>query len=100
MHFLMCWSVGFIVFDMFNSHLIVSMILHTSTVFSSFFALCSMDYCCVNILADFLLITFYVQIDLFKHFREDVSLRLWNSDFKRQIDGIELLQKVGNLDVN
>jgi len=33
---------------------------------------------------------------LFKHFREDVSLRLWNSDFKRQIDGIELLQKVRN----
>ncbi|GJM92767.1 hypothetical protein PR202_ga09263 [Eleusine coracana subsp. coracana] len=32
-------------------------------------------------------------IELFKHFREDVSLRLWNSDFKRQIDGIELLQK-------
>jgi hypothetical protein len=41
-------------------------------------------------------IIFYVQIDLFKHFREDVSLRLWNSDFKRQIDGIELLQKVGS----
>ncbi|XP_066313401.1 protein MOR1-like isoform X1 [Miscanthus floridulus] len=34
-----------------------------------------------------------LKIDLFKHFREDVSLRLWNSDFKRQIDGIELLQK-------
>uniref|UniRef100_A0A453FSR5 VHS domain-containing protein n=2 Tax=Aegilops tauschii subsp. strangulata TaxID=200361 RepID=A0A453FSR5_AEGTS len=36
-----------------------------------------------------------LKVDLFKHFREDVSLRLWNSDFKRQIDGIELLQKVG-----
>ena len=46
--------------------------------------------------ADFLEITLCVQIDLFKHFREDVSLRLWNSDFKRQIDGIELLQKVRN----
>ncbi|XP_062207239.1 protein MOR1 [Phragmites australis] len=34
-----------------------------------------------------------LKIDLFKHFQEDVSLRLWNSDFKRQIDGIELLQK-------
>ncbi|VAH81229.1 unnamed protein product [Triticum turgidum subsp. durum] len=34
-----------------------------------------------------------LKVDLFKHFREDVSLRLWNSDFKRQIDGIELLQK-------
>ncbi|KQK10308.1 protein MOR1 isoform X2 [Brachypodium distachyon] len=34
-----------------------------------------------------------LKADLFKHFREDVSLRLWNSDFKRQIDGIELLQK-------
>uniref|UniRef100_A0A0E0JQ94 TOG domain-containing protein n=1 Tax=Oryza punctata TaxID=4537 RepID=A0A0E0JQ94_ORYPU len=34
-----------------------------------------------------------LKIELFKHFREDVSLRLWNSDFKRQIDGIELLQK-------
>lgn len=53
------------------------------------------DYC-VDISANFLGITFYVQIDLFKHFREDVSLRLWNSDFKRQIDGIELLQKVRN----
>ncbi|KAM3333301.1 hypothetical protein ACQJBY_028412 [Aegilops geniculata] len=34
-----------------------------------------------------------LKVDLFKHFREDASLRLWNSDFKRQIDGIELLQK-------
>ncbi|GJN17363.1 hypothetical protein PR202_gb04422 [Eleusine coracana subsp. coracana] len=34
-----------------------------------------------------------LKIELFKHFREDLSLRLWNSDFKRQIDGIELLQK-------
>ncbi|EEC71701.1 hypothetical protein OsI_04204 [Oryza sativa Indica Group] len=34
-----------------------------------------------------------LKIELFRHFREDVSLRLWNSDFKRQIDGIELLQK-------
>jgi hypothetical protein len=56
------------------------------------FALCAVGYCCVDISADFL--GFYPQIDLFKHFREDVSLRLWNSDFKRQIDGIELLQKV------
>ena len=57
-----------------------------------------MSYYCVNIYlsSNFLGITFYVQIDLFKHFREDVSLRLWNSDFKRQIDGIELLQKVGS----
>jgi len=60
------------------------------------FVICGMGYYCMDISADFLGITLYVQTDLFKHFREDVSLRLWNSDFKRQIDGIELLQKVRN----
>ncbi|KAK1306094.1 Protein MOR1 [Acorus calamus] len=32
--------------------------------------------------------------DLIKHFREDLNRRLLSSDFKKQVEGLELLQKV------
>lgn len=37
---------------------------------------------------------FNLQADLMKYFREDLHRRLLSTDFKKQVDGLELLQKV------
>lgn len=34
------------------------------------------------------------QNDVMKYFREDLHRRLLSTDFKKQVDGIEMLQKV------
>lgn len=35
-----------------------------------------------------------LQNDMFKYFREDIHRRLLSPDFKKQVDGLEMLQKV------
>lgn len=35
-----------------------------------------------------------MQNDMIKHFQEDLSRRLLSLDFKKQVDGLDLLQKV------
>lgn len=35
-----------------------------------------------------------MQNDMMKYFREDLHRRLLSTDFKRQVDGLEMLQKV------
>lgn len=35
-----------------------------------------------------------VQNDMMKFFREDLQKRLLSPDFKKQVDGLEILQKV------
>lgn len=35
-----------------------------------------------------------MQNDMMKYFREDLSRRLLSADFKKQVDGLEMLQKV------
>lgn len=34
------------------------------------------------------------QCEIMKHFREDLHRKLLSTDFKKQVDGLELLQKV------
>lgn len=36
----------------------------------------------------------FCQNDVMKYFREDLHRRLLSTDFKKQVDGIEMLQKV------
>lgn len=36
----------------------------------------------------------YTQGDMMKYFREDLNRRLLSLDFKKQVDGLEMLQKV------
>lgn len=38
-----------------------------------------------------------VQNDMMKFFREDLQKRLLSPDFKKQVDGLEILQKVAAL---
>lgn len=35
-----------------------------------------------------------MQNDMMKYFREDLHRRLLSADFKKQVDGLEMLQKV------
>ena len=35
-----------------------------------------------------------LQNDMMKYFREDLHRRLLSTDFKKQVDGLEMLQKV------
>jgi cytoskeleton-associated protein 5 len=39
-----------------------------------------------------------VEVDMVKYFREDLHRKLLSPDFKKQIDGLELLQKVFFID--
>ena len=41
-----------------------------------------------------ILLMHYMQNDMTKYFREDVHRRLLSTDFKKQVDGLEILQKV------
>lgn len=36
----------------------------------------------------------FMQNDMMKYFREDLHRRLLSTDFKKQVDGLEMLQKV------
>lgn len=36
----------------------------------------------------------FLQNDMMKYFREDLHRRLLSIDFKKQVDGLEMLQKV------
>ena len=36
----------------------------------------------------------FLQSDLMKYLREDLHRRLLSTDFKKQVDGLEMLQKV------
>lgn len=36
----------------------------------------------------------FLQTDLMKYLREDLQRRLLSTDFKKQVDGLEMLQKV------
>lgn len=40
------------------------------------------------------LLLMFQQNDVMKYFREDLHRRLLSTDFKKQVDGIEMMQKV------
>lgn len=53
---------------------------------------------CFSLFATMLCMIFesmlWMQSDMMRYFREDLHRRLLSTDFKKQVDGLEMLQKV------